>query len=500
MTKLLNKWSAAVQKSRFASNGYLLPVVIALGLGISTTGMVALQTVAQNSTTLNDQTYAQLAEEAAKAGIAAAISCIRTGDITNVAWTTLTPNSDCKSAINANKPATVHADAVDNITSTYSVAAPTQPTQTTMLINSTGTVSIRTSAGVTVKTISKTARSLAKVVVTPASPGTSGPRNYEHFSRVANGQYNACGLARPKQGAGHVNAYYSLWCWGRTDHKVLGDPYLEPGGGYAGGLAYPQPRYFGWTAFGANTTHRYISVGANHACSSTDSPSYNPRHRIFCWGMNSHGQLGNGLSGTPYSNSSTPYAVQSSYGLNAAIAYNNFTCAVADSTYQILCWGQGYGVTPQVVNLSGSNNMIFAGLAYHPTNPNVACSLTFLATWGNNYRVHCWGGPYGMTATLVFDFATNWYAPGAQGGFSNTNYPNAGYDCYSGGYPANDDATIPRSTLFCRGTNNFGQLANGTTVSSGFYQESPYVLHYYNDPGGTPGTPGFVTYNGHTNF
>jgi len=61
------------------SSGYLLPAVIALGLGISTASALALQTVTRNSTTLNTQNYNQLAREAAQAGVIAAQSCIAAG-------------------------------------------------------------------------------------------------------------------------------------------------------------------------------------------------------------------------------------------------------------------------------------------------------------------------------------------------------------------------------------------------------------------------------------
>src|ERR1700757_4200797 len=79
-----------------ASNGFLLPTVIVLGLAISTISVLTIQTLSFNSTTLNDQYFSALAREAAQAGVSAAAACIRSG---NIAWSTanrtLTPGTKC---------------------------------------------------------------------------------------------------------------------------------------------------------------------------------------------------------------------------------------------------------------------------------------------------------------------------------------------------------------------------------------------------------------------
>lgn len=86
------------------NGGYLLPVVIALGLAISTMSAYTIQTLTYNSITTNEQYYKTIASEAAQAGVAAAVKCIESNETT---WGVngkpeLQPQTDCDGADIAN--------------------------------------------------------------------------------------------------------------------------------------------------------------------------------------------------------------------------------------------------------------------------------------------------------------------------------------------------------------------------------------------------------------
>src|ERR1700758_2446853 len=95
---------------RSESGGYLLAITIVLGFVISSFGVFALQTLAQNSLTLNSKYYNTLANEAAQAGMAAARDCIAAGVSDWGAPNDLQPQTDCHGSTVAGKQTTVEND------------------------------------------------------------------------------------------------------------------------------------------------------------------------------------------------------------------------------------------------------------------------------------------------------------------------------------------------------------------------------------------------------
>lgn len=155
-----------------SNKGYLLPTILALGIAVSTLGFYTLKVITDNNSTLVNQTYDQLADEAAQAGIQAAIACAKTS---TTLWTSqLVPNSaNCTGALASPntsafpictdaKSACVYYDATKKIATTYTVT-PASPTLTngTTAITSTGKVAIN---GTTVAT--KYARSMLRGLTT----------------------------------------------------------------------------------------------------------------------------------------------------------------------------------------------------------------------------------------------------------------------------------------------------------------------------------------------
>lgn len=302
------------------SKGYLLPVVVALGLGISVVGVLALQTVAQNSGALQMQAYKMIAHQAAKAGVVAAQKCL--SDSTTSA-TTVWPlkAADCTGA---SGPLSIvkTSDANGDYSSSFSVEQPVSSTlagNSGMILTAVGTVRIRGGGSVT-----DTVRAFMQM--------GDDNRHSLNVQKVSTGPTAACVIATQADGSG-------AWpyCWGDNTNGQLGIGYYLGGiydsSGYstlpmkvADGTVPAhsatdqkhfvcngwQTSWFGCLSLGSYTvTNVYvppspggtsaikdkvttdISVGTNHACViARDSQSDAKSAKAYCWGKNTYGQLG----------------------------------------------------------------------------------------------------------------------------------------------------------------------------------------------------------------
>ncbi|HEY3011760.1 MAG TPA: hypothetical protein VGJ36_03360 [Gemmatimonadales bacterium] len=76
-----------------------------------------------------------------------------------------------------------------------------------------------------------------------------------------------------------------------------------------------------------------VSVGGVHTCGVTTD------NRVYCWGANYAGQLGDGTAVDHY----TPVAVSGGLRFRQVNAANNHTCGVT-TDYRAYCWaGMGLG-------------------------------------------------------------------------------------------------------------------------------------------------------------
>ncbi len=101
------------------------------------------------------------------------------------------------------------------------------------------------------------------------------------FVRLFAGKYHTCGLT----------ATGVAYCWGRSDYGQLGNGVVLP---FNTGTSTP-------VAVGGGLAFRNLSLGELFTCGVTGTPgtyvgpSPNPG-TVYCWGDNSFGQVGNGLS------------------------------------------------------------------------------------------------------------------------------------------------------------------------------------------------------------
>lgn len=281
------------------------------------------------------------------------------------------------------------------------------------------------------------------------------------FQMLSLGSGFSCGLATNE----------ALYCWGLDSLGQLGN------GGTSSQQA-PAP------VVGTTASFTAVSAGTVHACGLTSTKA------LYCWGANSWGQLGNGMTTT----SSVPVAVAGGYSWVAVSVGDYHTCGVTLGG-AAFCWGFGfYGElgngsagsvsTPSAVASSATFAAVSAGSEY-------SCGLT---TGGAAY---CWGrndfGNLGDSTTLQR------FAPVAVvGGLTFTSIgtatnhtcglvPGGTMHCWGYGFetapvPAGSGLTFATLSVsigglhacgiattrmtYCWGDNSVGQLGTGTTTSS----------------------------------
>jgi alpha-tubulin suppressor-like RCC1 family protein len=133
------------------------------------------------------------------------------------------------------------------------------------------------------------------------------------FREVSAGLQYTCG----------VTTENVAYCWGSNGSGQLGD------GTKTTGRLTP-------TAVAGGLRFRQVAAGAAHTCGATTD------NRAYCWGGNLDGQLGTGRWGR-HNGSLTPAAVKGSYRFRQVIAGGNHSCGVTASG-RVYCWGNNpYG-------------------------------------------------------------------------------------------------------------------------------------------------------------
>jgi hypothetical protein len=159
------------------------------------------------------------------------------------------------------------------------------------------------------------------------------------------------------------------YCWGWNEFGQLGD-------GGTSDQSVPVAVQSGGASFVT------LSAGGTHTCGKT------PNGDSYCWGVNIHGELGDGTN----DNSSTPVQVLLPSGVTSITprAGGNHTCGLTDQS-AAYCWGlndQGQlGDETTTNHNSAAQVSLPAGVIF----ANMSPGLYFTCALAPGGAAYCWG-------------------------------------------------------------------------------------------------------------
>jgi alpha-tubulin suppressor-like RCC1 family protein len=237
-----------------------------------------------------------------------------------------------------------------------------------------------------------------------------------HFRRVSSGGGQTCG----------VTADFHAWCWGNNPTGAVGSGSTLP--------AFKPVAVVGGHLF------RQVETGTGHTCGITS-----PDNRLFCWGDNSSGQLGDGS----VSRRLTPVPVLSDLQFSQVTAGGVHTCALS-TTGRAFCWGLNTsGQLGDSTNATRRTRPVPVVGAHTFRQMDAGFKHTCAVTTDD--RAFCWGyGQYGQLGTGK-TYLSFW--PRAVKGSLRIRRVAAGglHTC----------AETLSSTVYCWGNNTRGELGIG---------------------------------------
>ena len=286
-------------------------------------------------------------------------------------------------------------------------------------------------------------------------PGT----NIMNPQQLAVGKAHACAVS----GSNSTGGQGKLYCWGDNQYGQLGDNSTTD---------RSTPTLVADNGAFVNASVQNVIAGDNHTCAITVVSTIN---RMFCWGLNNKGQLGDGTT----ANKSVPTAVAGifatsgvyttgQYYLAQAAAGAEHTCAANTNTNPtvIYCWGEngngqlGNGsTTDSSTPVSTGSNGTAAGGSYTSfltAGADFSCAL-------DQGSVKCWGanamGQMGNGGNT--DVTSPTTIPNS-GSFVNSTYQTV----VAGGKTACAiKAASSNNHIWCWGANTAGQIGDGTTTT-----------------------------------
>ncbi|HEY0906526.1 MAG TPA: hypothetical protein VGE17_04945, partial [Methylophilus sp.] len=223
-----------------------------------------------------------------------------------------------------------------------------------------------------------------------------------------------------------------IYCWGSDSTGALGN-------GASGSQTSPMQEATG------NTNWVSVSTGSQHACGLRSD------NTLWCWGADSFGQLGNG-AGTTTQQSAVQVTSPASW-LNVSAGYLH-TCAV-NTENKLYCWG--YDSSGQLGNGATVGNQLSPNQeSSAATDWKSVSAGTGTCAVKTNGTLYCWGsdssGQLGNGAAIT----ANQISPSQE--FSGATDWESAMNVYthSCGLKQNGD-------VWCWGANNNGQVGDGTT-------------------------------------
>jgi alpha-tubulin suppressor-like RCC1 family protein len=280
----------------------------------------------------------------------------------------------------------------------------------------------------------------------------------ESFTYLSAGTDYTCGITSGGNGR----------CWGDNSSLQLGSS--NPAGSSTQLVTIPR-------SFDDTKTFSLIATGVSHSCGITSST---PSGELYCWGLNSHGQLGTGSAGSAGSagsGGSSLVKVTGSDSYTSVSVGQSHTCAITTANV-LKCWGDnGSGqlgdtttaqkTSPTIIDSGTSYSKIALGDSH-------TCGIT------TNGVLKCWGknndGQLGDGTTVqknsptIIQTGTTYYQISLGPDFT----------CGIIGMPSQ---TVPSpGNIKCWGNNQQGKLGDGSGTTN---KTTPTQL---SSGGGTPTT------------
>jgi alpha-tubulin suppressor-like RCC1 family protein len=240
------------------------------------------------------------------------------------------------------------------------------------------------------------------------------------FRRVDAGEAHTCG----------VTTSNVAYCWGFNDRGVLGAGII--------------PRQSTPVAVSGGLKFRQVAAGGTHTCGVTTSDV------VYCWGSDSVGQVGDGSSTAGVF---VPKLVATSRRFKQVDAGVAFTCGVTTAD-KAFCWGSGRNgeVGDGKDFLRFLPRAVTGGHAFD----RVTTGGTHTCAEATNNRAYCWGLNAGGALGTGTSVARS-LIPVAVAGGRSFSQVSAGQ--------SHTCAITSAGVAFCWGTNEVGQLGDGTTTN-----------------------------------
>lgn len=228
-----------------------------------------------------------------------------------------------------------------------------------------------------------------------------------------------------------------VWCWGENGAGQVGVETASPRVETPVRVPIPDLGQFSVAK---------LTAGEYHTCAGLSDG------RVYCWGDNANSQLG---ASTPQSYPNPPTLVET---LGYAVGSGDFHTCVANPSGQSYCWGSNFN--GQLGNGSTAESPL--------PSPVLADALRRIESKGFTTIAMQEGG-------WLFGWGDNYTGLIAAGGSSiyttpQPLFPDRVFSDLSVGLAhacaQTYDPTLDTSRLFCWGDNSFGQLGDGTGLSS----------------------------------
>ena len=463
-------------------NGYSLVLIVLMSTFIMAVLAGSMRIVTQSYIYSQEEYYYKLAQEAGEAGTAYANACLDSNN-TEQSWGSvaggigpLRPETNCKgaTAFYGNKYVFENSKLrttfeVGNLeASTKGASSGVALSAATAQISAIGRVEL-ISGGSVVKTYTAIVK---KAVTWPADLNAA---------RVVSGTFRTCALMSN-----------SVWCWGDPKGKgALGD------GMNTKANVPVRVRQVGDMKYGKIID---IFTAQFHSCVLTELSGV---RRVYCWGSNEEGQLGNGQYGA-HKYSAVPVEVGGDIvgkNVTAIGGTGDVSCAIADG--KIYCWGSnyrgelGYNAPSHPTLSPNPVPVATGGDPYWRLQPGY--KAVKLSTSGSRSQTmcaimdtgiaYCWGqAKFGQTGSTAFVSSYNYGQPVRVARISNVTdisqdgYPYGAAHLTSPYSRAPHVCAIASGKVYCWGGAEDGQSGVGA------YDDATYKT--YTAPKEVKGLPG----------